>query len=152
MLKTFTSQLNQVNMWLPGIFREKLLLDNSEYKTSLYTRAHKIKFNKASIKITTSTSDQCHKSWENFQEQDTWVAKNINYSAELIWTEVGIKARKPCALHDRTVNTSKGKSKENCLLSIFLPSFCLFSLSHCIFMPRPLGSDCIEDLKLQAHK
>lgn len=65
---------------------------------------------------------------------------------------MGIKARKPCAQHDRTANTSEGKSKENGLLSIFLPTFYLFSLSHCIFMPIPLRSDFIEDLKLQAHK
>lgn len=44
MLKTFTSQLNQVNLWLPGIFREKLLLDNSEYKTKVCTHVH-IKLN-----------------------------------------------------------------------------------------------------------
>lgn len=65
---------------------------------------------------------------------------------------MGIKARKPCAQHDRTANTSEGKSKENCLLSIFLPTFYLFSSSHCIFLPMPLGSDFIEELKLQAHK
>lgn len=40
MLKTFTSQLNQVNLWLPGIFREKQLLDNSKYKTKACTHVH----------------------------------------------------------------------------------------------------------------
>lgn len=40
MLKIFTSQLNHANLWLPGIFREKQLLDNSEYKTKACTHVH----------------------------------------------------------------------------------------------------------------
>lgn len=65
---------------------------------------------------------------------------------------MGIKAKKPCAQYDRTANTAKEKRKENCLLSIFLSTFYLFSLFHCLFIPMPLGSDFTEDLKLQAHK